>query len=302
MRLEVDVNGPVHYTTWGDERAEGRPMVLVHGLGGSLTNWMRVAPDLARTRRVVALDLPGFGWSPPAGRSLAIDAQVTTVASFIERVVGRPCTLVGNSMGGAISAALAAKHPPLVAALVLVNPALPRVAGVPTDKVVTLSFLAYMTPGLGRLLVRSRRRVSPERFVAGTLALCGLDSRRVPPEILGAMAEGVRYRRSTDWGDRSFLEAARSLSGWTVLRPARFRAILARVACPTLLIHGTRDRLVPIGFARAAARTCPGWDTAFLEGVGHVPQLEVPERFEEIVEGWLEDTSVRGASASAATH
>jgi pimeloyl-ACP methyl ester carboxylesterase len=294
MHLEVDVTGEIHYAEWGVNGAEGPPMVMVHGLGGSLANWMAVAPDLARTRRVVALDLPGFGRTPPAGRSLAMDAQVATVAGFIERVVGGgPCTVVGNSMGGAISAALAAKHPSLVSALILVDPALPHVAGVATDRIVTLSFLAYLTPGLGSLLVRSRRRLSPPRFVAATLALCGLDARRVPTAILDAMAEGVEYRRTTDWGDRSFLEAARSLTSWTVLRRARFRAMLEGIGCPTLLIHGTRDRLVPIGFARAALRSCPGWDSAFLEGVGHVPQLEVPERFAGVVEGWLKDGARR---------
>jgi pimeloyl-ACP methyl ester carboxylesterase len=299
MRLEVDVNGPVHYAKWGADGADGPPMMMVHGLGGSLTNWLVVAPELARARRVFALDLPGFGWTPPAGRSVAIDAQVATVAGFIDRVVGGPCILVGNSMGGAISAALAAKNPLLVSALILVNPALPRVAGVASDPVVTLMFLAYQTPGLGRLLLRSRRRLSPHRFVASTLALCGMDARRVPSEILDAMSEGVEYRRTTDWGDRAFIEAARSLSGWTVLRPARFRSMLERIEGPTLLIHGTRDRLVPIGFARAAARSCPGWNSVFLEGVGHVPQLEVPERFTEVVEDWLRGGSGRRMGAVA---
>src|SRR5262245_36769441 len=62
----ADVGGPVHFIDFG---GSGPPMVLVHGLGGSAVNWLAVGPALAQRARVVALDLPGFGRTPPAGRS-----------------------------------------------------------------------------------------------------------------------------------------------------------------------------------------------------------------------------------------
>ncbi len=280
----VDLGGPVHYADWG---GDGPPLVLVHGLGGSLTNWMAVGPSLARTHRVLALDLPGFGRTPPAGRSVAVVAQVSTVARFIERFGGGRCAVAGNSMGGMISLALAARRPALVSRLILVNPALPTALGVAMDPLVTMTLLAYMLPGLGRLVMRTRRGWTPRRFIDATLTVCGVDTNRMAPEILAAMIDLVQFRRSTDWADASFLAAARSVGEWTALRPGRYRAVLREVGCPTLLIHGTKDRLVPVGLAHAASRLCPGWDTEILEGVGHVPQLQVPERFVEVVNRWL---------------
>jgi pimeloyl-ACP methyl ester carboxylesterase len=292
--LTVDLSGPVHYVDWG---GEGPPFLLVHGLGGSLLNWMTVAPALSRAGRTVALDLPGFGSSATAGRSVSIEAQVGTVNRFIERVVGGPCTLIGNSMGGLISATLAATHPEVVAGLVLVDPVLPRTPGVRLDRVVGLSFAAYLMPGLGPLLVRSRRRLSPRRYLDETLALCGVDSARLPPEVRDAMIEGVRCRRTTDWADRAFLDAARAIARAGLL-PARLTGRFERITCPTLLIHGALDRLVPVGFARAIAARCPAWEVELLEGVGHVPQLQVPERFVELVLGWRARHAATSTSAA----
>ena len=125
--LTIDLNGPFHYADYG---GSGPAIVLVHGLGGSFINWMVVAPELAKSGRVLALDLPGFGRSPPEGRSVSIRAQVGAVTKFIQHVVADgPCTLVGNSMGGMISSMLAVERPELVSRVVLVNPALPRATG-----------------------------------------------------------------------------------------------------------------------------------------------------------------------------
>jgi pimeloyl-ACP methyl ester carboxylesterase len=283
-RITIDVNGPLDYT---DSGGSGPPLVCVHGLGGSLLNWMTVIPGLARTHRVLALDLPGFGRSPPAGRDMSIESQVKTVGRFLEKVVGGPCVLVGNSMGGLISVAVAAERPALVSRLVLVNPALPRAPNVPVDPKVGLMLLAYMTPGVGWLVLRSRAGWSPLREISELLRLCGVDAGTLPADVRDAMIELVLYRRTRDWAQPSFLEASRSVGAWILLHPGRFRVLARSIQCPTLLIHGTKDRLVPVGFARAALRMCPRWDSQILDGIGHVPQLQAPEKFVELVTRWL---------------
>jgi pimeloyl-ACP methyl ester carboxylesterase len=283
-RLRVDVDGPLEYT---DSGGSGPPLVCVHGLGGSLLNWMAVVPGLARSHRVLTVDLPGFGKSAPEGRGVSVEAQVATVARFVEKVAGGNCTLVGNSMGGLISAALAAERPAMVSRLVLVNPALPRAKGVAVDPTVGLMLLAYMTPGVGWLVLRSRRGWTPHHEIKEILGLCGVDVATLAPDVLAAMIELVEYRRTQSWAQPAFLQASRSVGHWMILHPGRFRVIARSVRCPTLLMHGTKDRLVPVGFARAALRMCPRWDAEILDGIGHVPQLQVPERFVEIVTGWL---------------
>jgi pimeloyl-ACP methyl ester carboxylesterase len=198
---------------------------------------------------------------------------------------------MGNSMGGMIAAAVAAQHGEKVSRLVLVNPVLPRVAGVRGDPDVALTFVAYTIPGVGELLVRARRRLTPRQQIDQQLGLCGIETSRLPPLLVDAMIAQVKYRRTTDWADPAFLAAARSVSRWTLFRAERHRALLDAVRCPTLLVHGTRDRLVPVDLARQAARRRPEWDAAILEGVGHDPQLEVPERFVDVVRRWVGPTA-----------
>ena len=95
----VDLGGPVTYAELG---GSGRPIVCVHGLGGNILNWVVLAPLLGRLGRVVALDLPGFGRSPLAGRSTRIGDQARVLARFLGHI-GQPAMLLGSSMGGLIA-------------------------------------------------------------------------------------------------------------------------------------------------------------------------------------------------------
>src|SRR5438045_1242489 len=104
----ADLGGKTHYVDFG---GEGPPIVLVHGLGGSHANWLGIAPRLARHGHVYALDLAGFGRTPPEGRGSEVPANRALLDAFLERVVQAPALLVGNSMGGLISIFEAAHAP-----------------------------------------------------------------------------------------------------------------------------------------------------------------------------------------------
>src|SRR5215472_1377088 len=117
----ADLDGPVHYLDLG---GDGPPLVGVHGLGGSALNWIAVGEGLAAHHRVLALDLRGFG-ETPLGAGTRLRDNVRLLDLFLREVVGRPATLVGNSMGGLLSVRQAAEHPDTVCNLVLVDPALP---------------------------------------------------------------------------------------------------------------------------------------------------------------------------------
>lgn len=271
----VDLDGPIHYLDYGGP-ADGPLIVAVHGLGGSALNWSALAPLLTDHCRVVALDLVGHGRTHSMGRSAAVPDNTRLVRRFIEAVTDEPVVVVGNSMGGMIAIHLASEHPDVVRGLALIDPALPAVAARP-DPVVAAAFAAYAIPGVGWGAMRARQRVlPPEATAQQILALCCHDVSRVPEELVWAEVEQARARRAMTHVESDFLDAARSVVT-TVVRRRRYHAHLRRVAVPVLLVHGTRDRLVPVAAARAAARSHPQWTYVELHDVGHVPQLEAAE-------------------------
>ncbi len=282
----TDLGGPVHYLDFGGP-PDGPVIVCVHGLGGSAANWLALAPLLTGKFRVLAPDLAGHGLTQPAGRGSDVTANRVLLHRFIQRVATGPVILLGNSMGGMISLLEAAAAADAVTGLILLGPALPFVPARP-DPLVSALFLAYLTPGLGRLLLGKRRRLPPSVLVAKTLALCCADSSRVAPDVVAAHIEVAARRAAFTGADRDFAASVRSVVA--TLGPVRGRAYRRRVRslkCPVLLVHGDRDRLVPVTVARAAARAHPAWSLVVLPDVGHVPQLEAPGQTAGLITGWL---------------
>ena len=282
----IDLGGPVHVAEWG----HGEPaFVLVHGLGGSHLNWMRSAPRLAERGRVLAPDLIGFGGTPIAGRGTGVVAQRAMLHRFLEQRCDSPIILVGNSMGGMIALAEAGLHPERVAGLVLVDASLPAPRRSWPDGRITASFAVYTVPPLGRrLLERFLARTTVEGVVAGAFALCCADPGRIPPEVVEAHVQLERERRARQGpGDRAFATAARSIV-LAHLAAGPLHRLINRVRSPTLVIHGAEDRLVTVEAARSAGRQRPDWEVKVLEDAGHIPMLEVPDRFLTAVESWLD--------------
>jgi pimeloyl-ACP methyl ester carboxylesterase len=280
----IDLGGPLHYV----EEGAGPPLVLVHGLGGSLLNWLAVMPRLAERRRVLALDLAGFGRTPPAGRSSHIESNRGLLDRFLREVVKERVTLAGNSMGGLITILEAAASPELVKELILVDPAQPRPRGVAVDPQVALRMTMSAIPLLGEwFMARRKGRLGAEGFVRETLGVCCVDMNRIPRHVFEAQVElaGERLARMP-WANDAFAEALRSILGFITF-PARFRETVARIGARALVVHGTEDRLVPVEASRELVRSRPDWKLVELEDTGHVPQLERPDEFVAAVETWL---------------
>ena len=279
----VDLNGPVHYLDFG---GSGTPLLMVHGLGGSALNWMDVGPEIAREHHAIAVDLAGFGQTPLFNRSAAVGANAEIVHSVIENVIGEPVILVGNSMGGHIAVLEAAAHPKWVTALVLVDPAIPGVHVRRPDPTMLGIMTALSIPGLAENLLEWRtREYGPARLVKETLALVCADPSRVSPELVEAHVRLTEERTHLGrQNGRSFLQASRSI-GLRMADP-RFWTRVAQVQAPALLIHGSLDRLIPIAAAREMSRRRPDWTFEVLDGVGHVPMMETPALFMDVVRGW----------------
>ena len=285
----VDCDGRwVHTVDWEPDapRADRPPLLLVHGLGGSTVSWEPVAGDLA-TRletRVGALDLPGFGRTRTDARPAVFEQHGKLLEALLtER---GPAVIVGNSMGGSLGVALAARRPDLVAGLVLVNAAFPRPRGNAEQLARTARFAALMIPRATAPLVRARANaLGPEGLVDTTLAFVLEHPENLDPEVRRRLISAAEERRAYPE-----MPAAYAQSGGSLFRylTRRMRTDMAAVRAPTLVLHGKRDRLVPVAFARAAAHRRPDWSFVELDDCGHAPQLEQPAHFVDLVSQWLE--------------
>ena len=262
-------------------------------------NWSAIAPLLTGRCRVLAPDLAGHGLTRSLGRGTDVTALRALLHRFIGAASAGPVILIGNSMGGMISLLEASAAPGAVAGLILVDPVLPLVPTRP-DRFVTPMLAAYATPGLGPVLLGRRRRMSPEALVAGVLSLCCVDVSRVPADVLTQHVTVAREVLMSAEAERELAASARSLIATAgYLRGGAYRRGIHSMTCPVLLLHGARDRVVPIALARAASRANPGWTLIVIPDVGHVPQLEAPRHTASAITGWLGSAGQRAAETAS---
>ena len=281
----IDIEGPVRIVDYG---GEGPLILLLHGLGGSAENWDACGTDLTGSGRVVAVDLLGSGETPPAGREVTIEHNAALVARLIDDLGESSATLVGHSMSGLVAMVTAVDYPERVDRIVLVSPALPLDYRHLPDLEVLAKLLGPLIPVIGPLGVHVYRAgKTPQREVEETLRMNCVDIETIPVEVRETIIDEAARRRREAWAVNALVDADRSVASY-VLRPARFRELMHRVSQPTLLIHGSEDRLVSSGSARWAVAQRPDWDFVEIEGVGHVPMLEASDAFVEVVCGWLE--------------
>jgi pimeloyl-ACP methyl ester carboxylesterase len=291
----VDLGGHVHFVDFGGPD-DAPTVVLVHGLGGSHLNWDLFAPLLRPHARVLALDLPGFGKSEPGGRRTSVHENVKVLDRFLRDIAGTPAVLVGNSMGGMISILQAAENPDTVNGLVLLDAAVPGPRRA-LDPIVAVIFAMYAIPLVGeRFLWARRRRSTPLRQVRDTMRLCGVDPDALPAHTIDRSVALIEGRQDVPAMDKAFLDAARSLLRLLV-DPRRYRRAMDSIQAPVLLVQGDKDRLVPAAAGRDVAARHPHWQYLELAGVGHVPQLQVPDRLASEVLSWLEATAEARATA-----
>jgi pimeloyl-ACP methyl ester carboxylesterase len=300
MRLDAD-GVAVHAVQWRPSvPVAGRRVLLVHGLGAHTLSWEPIALPLAERlgAEVTAIDLIGFGRTRAPARTATLGTQRRVVAAVLEQL--GPALVVGNSMGGSIGIALTATKPELVTALVLVNPAVPHPRPALGDWLRTAWLAPLAVPSLGPRIIASRaRRLGAERLVDGSLQASLTRTSELDPDLRRRMIELTAER--LDWPEvaTAYADAARSLVGYLAwgLHRDLARAAPAR---PTLLLHGSEDRLVSIDAARHAAHVHP-LTFEVLEGIGHAPQLEDPARVLDAVTTWLATRRLDGWDTPAQT-
>jgi len=256
--------------------------VYVHGLGGSSLNWTDLMHALRPQVDGWAVDLGGFGYSPPprdgdmtpAGHARGV-AELIEYLELSGRTQARgPVHLFGNSMGGAVTLQLAARRPDLVRSLTLISPALPSLTI--TKGNVHLPVIAV--PGVGERLVPKFMELDATARVRGSIDATYADPSRVAPERLAEAAEEVSERDRLPYASDAFLRSLRGLlRSYADLGPQRPWKLAQRVACPTLVIYGRKDPLVDSRTAHRVTKHFRDAHVVVLPDSGHVSQMEHPE-------------------------
>jgi pimeloyl-ACP methyl ester carboxylesterase len=264
-----------------EQSGEGEPLVLIHGFATTRAIWTLVVPALARTRRVVTLDVPGFGESDPAGRGFELDAVSDRIARGLEESgAGAPFDLLGHSLGAAVALTLAARRPEQVRSLVLAAPAglgRPSAPGGPYPE----AAIRFLLDGIRALpggvdgLLAARRSLAPLTDLAWGRRLLLLtavaDAAALPPTQARLLIEASAGAR-------------RSSEALETIASADLRPLLAQIEAPLGLIWGAADRTVPLSTAHAITDARPDARLEVIEDAGHVSMVERPEAFVAAVE------------------
>lgn len=249
--------------------------VFLHGLGGSSLNWTDLMDLLRNQVDGYAIDLGGFGHSPPPrdGRMSPGGHAVGVMRFITEQGIG-PVHLFGNSMGGAVALQLAANRPDLIRSLTLIAPALPSLR--PSRANVHLPVIAV--PGVGERLVDRYAEVDIAARVRGTFNVVYADASRLPPQRLAEAIEAADAVDDYPYVAEAFLATLRGLLR-TYFDPGPNRPwkLAERVTAPTLVIYGRRDPLVDPRAAHRVTKHFPHAHVVVLPDSGHVPQMEHPE-------------------------
>jgi pimeloyl-ACP methyl ester carboxylesterase len=273
---ETEIEGVrIHYLEAG---ATGSALVLLHGgsADSASLSWRPTMDPFSRRHRVIAPDLPGYGSSGKPEQNYTVRYYTRFLSRFVQHVGLERFSLVGLSMGGQIAVAFTLQFPSLVEKLVVASS-----AGLGTQWY--WQVLARLMVKMPRLHQRIRKMGNRETIKL-SLGRMVHNLEIINEDLIDEIAENAAGRGAgRAW--RSYLENEMNWSGFQHDLPGR----LAEITQPTLIIHGSKDRLIPVKWARKAHHLIPDSRLCILEQCGHWPQREKPARFHEAVLEFLVD-------------
>jgi len=278
---QADTDGTsVNYVDIHEVDTDVEPILFVHGLGGQWQNWLENIPRAAQERRVLAVDLPGFGLSELPRDEITIPAYGRWVNGLLEQLGIDRVDIVGNSMGGYIAAEVAIQFPERIDQLLLVS-----AAGITSSDIERRPLLAA-----GRVMSAVATH-SAARF------------RRIaarPVTRHAALALVVRHpsRLRADLAYEGFFKGA----GKPGFQPALlacfeydFRDRLPEIRHPTLIVWGENDSIIPVRDAQEFERLIPDSRKVVMRETGHIPMAERPRTFNDLMMEFLAETGPASA-------
>jgi len=267
----------IHYCDQG----QGPVIIALHGTADSLHTWDGWVKAIGDHYRIVRMDIPGFGLTgPPADGHYSRDMFVDFVDKFAAALGINTFIIAGNSLGGAIAWNYAVRHPEKVEKMVLIDP-----AGYPME-------IPWPLKLAGMPVVRNIASLITPRFIyAISLKQVFGDPEKVTPELIDRHFElGLRPgNRKAMTGIMNLLEEHQS-------DPA-FSEGIARISVPTLLLWGEKDTWIPPSHVELWKRDVPDVKVIIYKGVGHIPQVEIPEKSAEDVHKWLSASDRKAVKA-----
>ena len=259
---------------------DSAPVVLIHGITRSLEDWSEQFVRLAHGHRLIALDLPGCGFSERASTETSLTTLAESVLDVLDALgETRRVHLIGNSLGGAVAMRVATLAPTRTAGLVLADSA-------GFGKEVALPLRLMSIPGLGEAMT-----FHTTRGAAYVLERMSLADPRLATSA--RVDHAIAISRQPDTG-RVSLEIARALGTPRGIKDSWRKELLAEVASlriPTLLMWGDQDRVLPATHLAEAERVFPHAEAVLFRGIGHMPQIEVPDEFADRVTHFIGTTA-----------
>jgi pimeloyl-ACP methyl ester carboxylesterase len=253
-------------------------IVLIHGLGDEADTWRHLFPLLARTHRVIAPDLPGFGRSPAAGR-VTVGSCANAVLRLLRMMAAGPAVLVGSSAGAVIAELASLRDADCVRAVVCVDGGLPQARGT----------LRVMMP---MLLPFSGERIYTAFRADHDAAVASLDPyyanlAAMPKADRDFLMARVIDRVESDTQRRAYFSLLRSLALWGGFRAGSIRRGLSARRKPVLLAWGEKDRIIPRATMDLIGAAVPHAKKVLIPGAGHLPQQERPDEMAAAIRSFL---------------
>ena len=267
----------------------GPPVLFIHGLS-CWQSWLENVCFFARDHRVIAVDLPGFGASPPPLEPISITGYARVLDKLCGELGVERAAVVGNSMGGFIGAELAIRFPDRVERLCLAPAIGLNMEWVRAERSKNVSSRVenVLFFALAWLAIRSDMPVRRRRLRSRLLGLIVAHPDRLPGELILAVVRGT--------GKQTTVPAA--LEAMTRY-PIRDR--LGEIECATLIIWGADDRLVPVQDASEFEWLIPDSRKVIYEDTGHLPMLERPDRFNADVGAFIDEPRPGRADGATVT-